>query len=48
MPRMVEPGVTIGQALQNAKAELAQTHPELLDVLLGWTLMGDPALTVSP
>jgi hypothetical protein len=34
----------IGQALQDAKRELSQTHPELLDVLLGWSLMGDPAL----
>jgi len=34
--------------LQDAKHELAQTHPELLDVLLGWSLMGDPALMVEP
>ncbi|HEY5158634.1 MAG TPA: C25 family cysteine peptidase, partial [Anaerolineales bacterium] len=48
IPRMVKPGMTIGQALQDAKSELAQTHPELLDVLLGWSLMGDPALMVEP
>lgn len=47
-PRMVQPGVRIGDALQQAKAELAQTNPELLDVLLGWTLMGDPTLTIVP
>jgi len=47
-PRMVTPGMPIGQALQDAKHELAQTHPELLDVLLGWSLMGDPALMVEP
>ena len=34
--------------MQDAKVELAKTHPELLDVLLGWTLMGDPALVVEP
>jgi hypothetical protein len=47
-PRMVTPGMLIGQALQDAKSELAQTHPELLDVLLGWSLIGDPALVVAP
>jgi hypothetical protein len=47
-PRMVTPGMSIGQALQDAKSELAQTHPELLDVLLGWSLMGDPALVIQP
>ena len=47
-PRMVTAGMTIGQALQDAKHELAQTHPELSDVLLGWSLMGDPALVIEP
>ncbi|GEM_PF-402092 len=47
-PRLAAPGLRIGQALQEAKLELAQTHPTLLDVLLGWTLMGDPTLTVDP
>jgi hypothetical protein len=47
-PRMVTPGMPIGQALQDAKSELAKTSPELSDVLLGWTLMGDPALVIEP
>ncbi len=47
-PRLVTPGMTMGQALQDAKSELAQSHPELLDVLLGWSLMGDPALMIEP
>jgi hypothetical protein len=47
-PRLVTPGMTLGQALQAAKSELALTHPELLDVLLGWSLMGDPALVIEP
>ncbi|MGB8212670.1 MAG: C25 family cysteine peptidase, partial [Anaerolineales bacterium] len=47
-PLMLQPGTTIGQALQTAKSELAQTHPEMLDVLLGWSLMGDPALAIQP
>jgi hypothetical protein len=46
-PRLVTSGKTVGQALLEAKTELAQTHPELLDVLLGWSLMGDPALVVE-
>ncbi len=45
---MVTPGMSIGQALCDVKLELAQTHPDLLDVLLGWSLMGDPALVVQP
>jgi hypothetical protein len=48
MPHLVTPGMSIGQAMQDAKRELAQTHPELLDVLFGWSLMGDPALVVEP
>jgi len=40
--------MTIGQALLEAKSDLGQTHPELLDVLLGWTLMGDPAMMIEP
>jgi hypothetical protein len=46
-PRLVRPGATIGLALQRARMELSKTHPELVDVLLGWTLMGDPALTLD-
>jgi hypothetical protein len=40
--------MTVGDALQTSKAELAQTHPEFLDVILGWSLMGDPALKIDP
>jgi hypothetical protein len=40
--------MTIGEALRDAKLELAQTHPNLLDVLLGWSLLGDPALVIQP
>jgi hypothetical protein len=47
-PRLAVPGKPVGQALLEAKIELAQTYPDLLDVLLGWTLMGDPALVVVP
>ncbi|MCG2786861.1 MAG: hypothetical protein L6461_17355, partial [Anaerolineae bacterium] len=47
-PRIVQPGVRMGDALQASKALLAQTRPELVDVLLGWTLMGDPTLVIEP
>ena len=47
-PRLTQPGLRLGDALQMSKAELAQTHPDLLDVLLGWSLMGDPALVIQP
>jgi len=47
-PRLTTPGMSLGQALRDAKLELAQAHPELVDVLLGWSLMGDPALVVQP
>ena len=48
MPRLVTPGTTIGQALHSAKADLAAVQPNLLDVLYGYSLMGDPALVVQP
>jgi hypothetical protein len=40
--------MTIGQAIQDAKAQLATYRPGYLDVLLGWTLLGDPALVIEP
>jgi hypothetical protein len=46
-PRLVEPGKTIGAAVLEAKRELARTSPELVDVLIGWTVLGDPALAVT-
>jgi len=47
MPRLTTLGVTLGDALTDAKRELAQTRPDLKDVLLGWTLLGDPALVIQ-
>jgi hypothetical protein len=47
-PRLTQPGMRLGDALQAAKAELAASQPGLLDVLLGWTLMGDPTLVIEP
>jgi hypothetical protein len=48
LPRIVQPGATIGDALLAAKRDLAQQHPEMRDVIIGWTILGDPALIVEP
>lgn len=48
LPRLVAPGTKIGDAVLAAKQELARTDPGLVDVLLGWTLLGDPAQVVQP
>ncbi len=45
-PYLVQPGMRIGDAITQAKADLAVTDPSLRDVYLGWTLLGDPTLTV--
>ena len=48
MERLARPGMPIGRALQEAKAQLAAERPALTDVQLTWTLLGDPMLTVEP
>jgi len=48
MSRITVPGTTIGDAVVAAKQQLAQKEPGLLDIQLGWTVLGDPALTVEP
>jgi len=39
-------GETLGQAITNAKTEMAVSRPDALDVILGWTLLGFPELTM--
>jgi hypothetical protein len=46
--RLAQPGVAVGDGVTDGKAALATTQPELAEVLLGWTLLGDPALVVEP
>ncbi len=46
-PLLTVPGVTLGDAITEAKKALALTHPNLLDVQLGWTLLGDPAMKID-
>ena len=48
LPRAIEPGTTLGQALVEAKRALSAEHPEMLDVIAGWTILGDPALVIEP
>lgn len=44
--QQIEQGQPLGQAIVNAKQEFAQIRPDALDVLLGWTLLGFPELTL--
>ena len=46
-PRMFETGVPIGRAILEAKLEHAEVYGDQLDVILGWNLLGDPALVVE-
>lgn len=48
MPLLSESGMTSGEAMLSAKTALAQSDPELLDVLLGWTILGDPTVKIQP
>ncbi|MGD1149294.1 MAG: C25 family cysteine peptidase [Thermoanaerobaculaceae bacterium] len=47
-PLILQKGVPLGTAVTQAKAQLAQTMPQAIDVLRGWTLLGDPALVIAP
>lgn len=48
LPLATQPGLPLGDAMQQAKTELAATQSGMEDVILGWTLLGDPALVVAP
>ena len=48
MPLLAQPGTTIGDALVWAKQSLAQQHPQLNDVIIGWAILGDPAMVIDP
>jgi hypothetical protein len=45
--RMFETVKPIGVAIIEAKLEHAENHGDQLDVILGWNLLGDPALVVE-
>lgn len=48
VPRLMENGKSIGQALVEAKAEVARVAPNRPDVQIGMTLLGDPELVLNP
>ena len=45
LQKIISEGMPIGKAVQEAKQEIAGTEA-LIDVIYGWTLLGDPAMTV--
>lgn len=45
---LMDSGKSIGQALLEAKAEVARVAPNRPDVQLGMTLLGDPELVLNP
>jgi hypothetical protein len=47
-PELFTPGRTLGEALVNAKQAYAQINPMAADVLIGYQIMGDPALVLQP
>ena len=46
--RMVQPGQRLGDAIQEAKEAVVTDGGGPEDVVLGWTLLGDPTLVISP
>jgi hypothetical protein len=48
IPELLTPGQSAGQAVVEAKRRLADLNPQALDMLLGWTILGDPALEIAP
>jgi hypothetical protein len=45
---LTTPGKPIGQAVLDAKKELAESYPGMLEVILGVNLLGDPTTVVAP
>ncbi|MEM7708878.1 MAG: SdrD B-like domain-containing protein [Pseudomonadota bacterium] len=43
---LVTPGFSVGNAITAGKQVLSQSHPDREDVVLGYTLLGDPALRI--
>lgn len=44
---MTQPGMRLGDAVHQARRQLAAEHPDYLDVIVGWTLLGDPAMVIQ-
>ena len=46
-PKLAQEGMTVGDALLQAKKESVSINRNMPDVILGWTLMGDPTMGIS-
>lgn len=47
-PRLFQSGMSLGEAVLQAKRAFALGNPAQLDVILGWTILADPALKIQP
>jgi len=47
IPLATQRGVKVGKALMLAKQQMALNHPEYLDTLLGYMILGDPAIVLN-
>ncbi len=47
-PNLATPGMTIGWALHTAKQSLAANQLYYPEIMLGWSILGDPALVIAP
>lgn len=47
-PKLATPGMSIGQALLSAKQDMAAALPYRAEIHLGWTILGDPSMVMTP
>jgi subtilisin-like proprotein convertase family protein len=47
LPYMTTSGFTVGESILYSKQTMAANYPDYYDILLGWTLLGDPMMKVS-
>lgn len=45
---LFNPGTTLGEAVLLAKQAYGAEYPERRDVILGWNILGDPAVVIQP
>ena len=45
---LTTPAKPIGKAILDAKRDLAEDYPGMLEVILGLNLLGDPTMVVAP
>jgi len=47
LPLLTTPGITAGEALMQAQQAMARDFPQARDAIVGWTLLGDPAIEIG-